>query len=86
MRNYVLINFAMEIKIVLFGQLTEIAGPNITMNNINNTDELVQELNKKYPAFSDVKYMMAVNKKMIVANTVLTTNCTVALLPPFSGG
>lgn len=76
----------MEIKVLVFGQLAEIAGAEIKFQQLKNTDSLVHELNKKYPAFSESKYVIAVNKKMVIGNTSLTADCTVALLPPFSGG
>ena len=76
----------METNILVFGHLAEIAGPKITIQNGENTDSIIQELNKKYPAFSEAKYIIAVNKKMVIENTLLTQDCTMALLPPFSGG
>jgi sulfur-carrier protein len=32
------------------------------------------------------KFVVAVDKKTITENTMLNDHCTVALLPPFSGG
>lgn len=76
----------MQINIIIFGQLCELLGENILLDNIADTDSLTAELNKKYPELVDSKYMMAVNKKLITGNTFLTNNSTVALMPAFSGG
>ena len=77
----------MESKIILFGQLTDITGNDtIAMNNISDTDSVVTELNKLYPAMIGVKYIIAVDKKVIQENTVIQETSTIALLPPFSGG
>ncbi|MEO5594326.1 MAG: MoaD/ThiS family protein [Chitinophagaceae bacterium] len=77
----------MESKIILFGQLTDITGNDtIAVNNISDTDSLVTELNKLYPAMIGVKYIIAIDKKVIQENTVIQETSTIALLPPFSGG
>lgn len=77
----------MRIKVLVFGQLTDIMGESeIYLNEVSDRDELVKKLNLKYPALADSKYAIAVDKKVISQNTMLTDECTVALLPPFSGG
>ncbi|MDQ3682251.1 MAG: MoaD/ThiS family protein [Bacteroidota bacterium] len=77
----------MQIQIIIFGQLKDITGRNnLQLTGISDTDELVIELNKKYPALANAKYIIAVEKEVILKNTVLTDNNTVALLPPFAGG
>jgi molybdopterin synthase sulfur carrier subunit len=76
----------MQINIIIFGQLCDLLGENLELNNINDTDSLTKELNDRYPELAHSKYMMAVNKKLVTGNTFLTNNSTVALLPPFSGG
>ena len=77
----------MKVNILLFGQLTEIAGADtVALDNVPDTDRLVAILLENYPALVNSKYTIAVDKKVITENTPLTNNCTVALLPPFSGG
>jgi len=76
----------MAVNIIIFGQLTDITGSSLSLDNITDTDKLVRELNKLYPALADKKYVVAVDKQVVTTNTVLTNNNTVALLPPFSGG
>ncbi|HZH64273.1 MAG TPA: MoaD/ThiS family protein [Flavisolibacter sp.] len=77
----------MQIRILVFGQLTDIVeSSTLTLADVKDTDMLVAELNRRYPALAAVKYMVAVNKKTIAGNTILNEGSTVALLPPFSGG
>ncbi len=76
----------MQINIIIFGQLCELLGENLVLNDINDTDSLITVLNKKYSGLMDTKYIIAVNKKLITGNTLLMDNSTVALMPAFSGG
>ena len=77
----------MKINIILFGQLTDITGTgSVTVEDVNDTDSLQSRLTETYPALIKSAYIIAVDKKVIDENTLLTNNCTVALLPPFSGG
>ncbi|MEO6729588.1 MAG: MoaD/ThiS family protein [Ferruginibacter sp.] len=77
----------MKVNIILFGQLTDITGTDtFTVEGVDDTTGLTNKLQDDYPALSNSKYIIAIDKKVIAENTVLTENCTVALLPPFSGG
>ena len=77
----------MQTNILIFGQLTEITGTsNLALIGITDTNALVKELNRKYPDLVNVKYMIAVDKKMVTENVVLNEYSTIALMPPFSGG
>jgi molybdopterin synthase sulfur carrier subunit len=76
----------MSIKVILFGKLSDIAGSSVFVNNITDTDGLINALYKNYPALANTKYVIAVDKQVITENTSLNNNSTVALLPPFSGG
>ena len=76
----------MSVKIILFGKLAEIAGDSVSVDNVADTDSLINDLQKKYPEFAKTKYLIAVDKQVIKENTVLNKKSTVALLPPFSGG
>lgn len=58
----------------------------IALGDIGDTDALVDELKRRYPALTDAKYMIAVDKQTINGNALLKDGSTVALLPPFSGG
>lgn len=76
----------MQVEVLFFGKLVEIAGASLVLNNVTSTDELQEQLCLQYPALRAEKFIIAVDKKTISTNTSLTDHCTVALLPPFSGG
>ena len=76
----------MSVKIILFGQLAEIAGSAVSVDNVSDTDSLINTLHRDYPEFAKTKYVIAVDKQVIKENTILNKKSTVALLPPFSGG
>jgi molybdopterin synthase sulfur carrier subunit len=75
----------MSISITSFGQLSEITGKNFQAE-VKDTDQLAALLRDTYHMPADMKYMVAVNKKLISNNTLLNADDTVALLPPYSGG
>lgn len=74
------------ITVLFFGKLAEIAGESLTIDDVKTTDELLRQLRLQYPLLAAEKYIIAVDKKTISENTILIDGCTVALLPPFSGG
>jgi len=76
----------MSLKVIMFGRLADIAGNSVSVSDVNDTDSLINVLQKKYPALNETKYVVAVNKQVIKGNTSLDKNSEVALLPPFSGG
>lgn len=76
----------MQVKIIIFGQLTDITGNSVSLHDVTDTDNLVKTMNQLYPGLADKKYLVAVDKKIISENSLLKENSTVALLPPFSGG
>jgi sulfur-carrier protein len=77
----------MKVNILFFGQLSDITGVSkLIVEQMKDTSSLVELLNKEYPKLSEVKFMIAVDKKIVTANTILNDQCHVALLPPFSGG
>jgi len=76
-----------QIKILAFGIVAEIINStSFTIDNILDTNELKLSLEKNYPNLKDIKFSIAVNKKIIHSNTALSDGFEVALLPPFSGG
>jgi molybdopterin synthase sulfur carrier subunit len=77
----------MKVNVILFGQLTDVTGTNnLILQETNDTNALVAVLQEKFPLLQHSKYVIAVDKKLVAENTQLSDNCTVALLPPFSGG
>lgn len=77
----------MTISVMIFGQLTDIVSKQtLILNDIADTNHLVSELNKQYPALAQAKFIIAVDKQTVTSNTKLRDGSMVALLPPFSGG
>ena len=77
----------MDVKIILFGQLSEIAGSEyLVLKNVADTNGLREQLKLQYPAVAASKYMIVLNKKQVQENMPLLENQSIALLPPFSGG
>jgi molybdopterin converting factor small subunit len=64
----------------------DITGNSVSINDVVDTDGLMDLLHTRYPALAESKYVIAVNKQVITSNTLLNENSVVALLPPYSGG
>ncbi|WP_121356615.1 MoaD/ThiS family protein [Flavisolibacter nicotianae] len=76
-----------EITVLSFGAVADILGQsNLKLSNLSSTDELMQQLEKEYPALKNIPYAIAVNKQLVTGSASLEHNAIVALLPPFSGG
>jgi molybdopterin synthase sulfur carrier subunit len=75
----------MEIKVISFGQISEITGKEF-MVEATDLDSLKLYLIQKFPELSDRKFAFAVNKKLMQENIILNQNDVVALMPPYSGG
>lgn len=73
------------IKLMSFGRLKEILGSDLELE-AENSEELLIQLNEKFPQLKDLKLRIAVNQKIISENTELKNNDVVALMPPYSGG
>lgn len=76
----------MHVNITAFGQLADITGSNIQLEDIEDTNELMALLITTYPALKNISFVIAVDKKIISNNTVVSAASSIALLPPFSGG
>lgn len=77
----------MQVTIIPFGRIAEIAGSNhFIADDIEDTEALKSFLEETYPAMKTTKYALAVNKQLATKKTRLSDNDTVAILPPFSGG
>ena len=76
----------MEINVLVFGQFRDLIGEQLSIEDMQDTDALVLFLHEKYPALLEQKYMLAVDKTLVVKNIPLTNESMVALMPAFSGG
>lgn len=77
----------MEIEIIPFGKIAEfIKQQKLELLNINNTVGLEDFLMQRYPKLKEMKYTLAVNNQLVQDNVDLKDHCTIAIMPPFSGG
>jgi molybdopterin converting factor small subunit len=77
----------MQITIMVFGPLQDITGWNEkALDDIQDSESLVQALESIFPQFKGLEYQIAVNHDLIDQNTQFQDRDEVALLPPFSGG
>ena len=75
------------IRILAFGQVAAVIGSSMDLHEaISDTDGLNNILKNKFPELVSIQYALAIDKKMVHENVLLTDDVTVALLPPFSGG
>lgn len=76
-----------KISVLTFGNLSEITGTQrLLVEDVATTGELKKYLHQHYPGIENIKYAIAVNKKIIDQDTVLDEGSEVAILPPYSGG
>ena len=77
----------MKTTILFFGMLAEATGIDKTeIENVNDSDTLINYLTTTYPLLKNKTYRVAVNKKLITGNELLSEGDIIALLPPFAGG
>lgn len=77
----------MAVKVILFGQLIEVVGRDtLYIDEVPDTETLLRKLHMQYPALSKRQFRVAVGKKLVTENTVISDDTNIALLPPFSGG
>ena len=77
----------MQVTIISFGPLKEILGNEpLLLSDVHDTEEVVYEMNRRFPELADKVFILAVDRQIVRGKTKLEHPCTVALLPPFSGG
>lgn len=75
------------LTILFFGQLKEKTGIGSTqVDEVIDTNALIELLSKRYPALQESSFVVAVNKLISADNTAISPGATIALLPPYSGG
>jgi len=76
-----------KLKVKAFGMVADKLPSNeMVLENIANTDQLLGFLYQQYPGLKDIKFSIAVDRKQVHNNVLLSPDSEVALLPPFSGG
>lgn len=75
------------IQLLAFGIVAEKAGSSrLIISGVTDTEQLLDALYQQHPALREVRFAIAVNRKIVHENTPLPSDSEVALLPPFSGG
>lgn len=76
-----------KMKIKAFGPAAICLPGEIALAQVcTNVGELRRYLVEAYPALREFHFAIAVNQKLADPETLLSEDCEVAILPPFSGG
>ena len=76
-----------RIHLKAFGMLAEKMGTDsLEIENPGSSEMLKQQLLAQFPELKDMTFRMAVDRKIIQAETDISAGQEIALLPPFSGG
>ena len=77
----------MEIKVLFFGVLSEVAGAaNKHYSEVKSFGHLKMKIKNDYPEFVHYNYLISINNEFINNYPVLKEDDEVALMPPFAGG
>jgi molybdopterin synthase sulfur carrier subunit len=77
----------MKVTILPFGKLADIfSQQEWALEGVATAGEVRLKLEMTFPALKGMRYLIAVDKKIVDDNCVLGEDSIVALLPPFSGG
>jgi molybdopterin converting factor small subunit len=76
-----------QIRLKAFGMLAEkIGADSLEIENPGSSEALRRQLLQQFPALQSLTFRMAVDRKLIQAETHISAGQEIALLPPFSGG
>jgi molybdopterin converting factor small subunit len=76
-----------RILIKPFGMLAEKMGTDsLEIENPGSSEVLKQQLVAQFPELKDMTFRMALDRKLLQADTDISQGQEIALLPPFSGG
>jgi molybdopterin synthase sulfur carrier subunit len=76
----------MPVNVLAFGKIADITRQQKLEISAGDLAELREKLNMQFPALTEQKFSIAVNKQLCNANMPLADGDEIALLPPFSGG
>ena len=77
----------MEMELLYLGQLMDITGCSTQrLQHVADTDSLRMLVYAQYPGLQQVKFMIAINNKLVSGNQPIPADARVAFMPPFSGG
>ncbi|MCO6495762.1 MAG: MoaD/ThiS family protein [Bacteroidetes bacterium] len=76
-----------KLKLLAFGLVAERMNlSSIEIEDIYTVNELQEWIVRAYPQLKNVKYSIAINRKIVKADSAIPWGAEIALLPPFSGG
>jgi molybdopterin synthase sulfur carrier subunit len=77
----------MEISVLFFGVLAEVAGISRKhYGGVNNFQDLRHRIMDDFPELEHYSFRFAVNNKLVTEEPVICHGDEVACLPPFAGG
>ena len=77
----------MEIKVLFFGVLAELANAaGKKYEGVKSFNDLIRMIKKDYPEFVDYNYRISLNNEILNDDPMLNDGDEIALLPPFAGG
>lgn len=77
----------MKIKVIGFGSVSDIFPAGLyEIEDESTTAELVKTLSEQYPPLGKMRFVIAVDERIVRKKTKLKDGSEVALLPPFAGG
>lgn len=77
----------MEINVLFFGVLTEVAGTHRKhYRGISSFSDLKYRIRDDFPGIENYNFRIAVNNRIVNEDPVLNDNDEVAYMPPFAGG
>lgn len=79
----------MKITVKYFGQLAEAAGKELeVLDSLEPLTilQLRQAMEKKYPDLKKTDFRLAANLSLVDELFLITKDCEIAFLPPFTGG
>lgn len=75
------------ITIKAFGMVAEVIGDTeLVLENPGSLLALKKRLAERFPELTNVKFGLALNKKLLSSDVEIPEGSEIALLPPFSGG
>jgi len=77
----------MTVNVLFFGALIEVTKvSSMQINDISNSEEIIEMLHKKFPLLCHYKFSVALNQNFLTDAAPLNNGDELALMPPFAGG
>ena len=73
-------------KVLLFGTIAEKAGAAAVEVSATSTAAVRRSLEERIEGLASLSYAMAVDRRIVKEDVLLTGSEEIALLPPFAGG